>query len=152
MLWQDLLLGRQVSDVALGTALATALAIPEPRVRIVDAIGDGPRPAHGTTGLLVERTPLRGEFPLHLSLYVTDASVAKYLQQPAASLATVVRLCELLHAPCLVSDDSLDPASWLRVMPSGLVEQILLEPERLDRDEYVVASISPANVPRVRAR
>jgi hypothetical protein len=149
--WQDLLLGRPVSDAALKTALATVLAVPEPRVQIVDAIRDRLDPTSGSSAVLVERAAVEGEFPLHLSVYVTDPGAERSIQRADSSLAAVVRLCALLDAPCLMSDDSLNPASWLRVMPAGLIEQVLLEPERLDRDEYVVASASPVDVARARA-
>src|SRR5919199_871420 len=127
MFWQDVLLGCRVSDAALRNALAAVLGIPTPSVRIVDMVSDSSILDDGETHLVVERAPLRGEFPLHVSLYVNEPLVEERLQQPSTNLERLARLCELLGCAALVSDDALDPASWLRVLPSGLVEQVMLD-------------------------
>ncbi len=147
MLWEELLLDRRVPDRILARALADALGIPETSMRVVEDVADAPATADGATLLLVDRTGLTGDFPLQLSLYVRDADLARRIEPPAARLASVVRLCQLLDCTALLPDDSLNPFSWLRVRPSGAVDAVTLDPDRLDRDEFVVVSARPADLP-----
>jgi hypothetical protein len=146
MFWQDVLLGCRVPDAELRNALAIALGVPASRVRIVDAIHDSPAIGDGAPLLIAERASLEGEFPLHVSLYVKDPLVEQRSRSSVSSLERLSRLCGLLQCAALVSDEALDPASWLRIQPSGLIERVLLDPDHLDRDEYVVATATPASL------
>jgi hypothetical protein len=144
MFWQDVLIGCLASDSTLRRAIAGALGTPTRRVKIVDSISEQPDGAGDGYIVLVERAQLAGEFPLQLSVFVNEPSPVAELRQPGASLSRVARLSEILQCSCLVSDDSLNPASWLRVLPSGTVERVMLDSELLDEDTYVVASVVPA--------
>ncbi len=134
MFWQDILLGCKVDDTALASAVSAALGIPGQEVRIVDAIStDAP------AKLAIERSQLEGDYPLHLSIYLNDTKVEREVQRTGATMDRLVQLCQQLGCPILVSDDALSPLTWLRISPSGAVERVTLDAERLEHDEYVVA-------------
>jgi hypothetical protein len=144
MLWQDILIDRLVPDTALQSALAAGLNVPPASVQIVECVSDVVTADLTGVTLLVERTALAGDFPLQLSLYVRDSTLAQQLESPAESLDLVKKLCSSLDSSALLSDESLSPLSWLRVQPSGAVDAVLLDADRLDHDEFVVVSSRPA--------
>jgi hypothetical protein len=146
MFWQDVLVGCLVSDATLRRAVATALDTAPRLVKIVEAISGESNTQVGTLGVIVERGQLAGDFPLHLSIYVDESALAVDIRQPEMSMRHLLRLSEALQCACLISDDSFDPASWLRVLPSGQVEQVMLDPDLLDEDAYVVISAVPARI------
>ena len=146
MFWQDVLLGCLVEDTALVHAVAAALGLADDSVRVVDAVSDLNTLDEAPARVLVESSELKGEFPLHLSIYVRDSELARELRSSSATLDRVKRLCKRLRCPALVSDDSLSPSAWLRVSPSRGVERVSLDAERLDHDEFVVAAAAPANL------
>jgi hypothetical protein len=152
MLCEDLLLDRDVSTKALRRALAAMLSIPELSVQIVADVANATVADHGATRVLVERTSREGEFPLQLSLYLRDAALADSLATPAERLARVQRLSQLLGCSVLLSDDSLNPFSWLRIAPSGVVDAVALDPDRLDSDEFVVTAAHPVDPSALQVR
>ena len=145
MMWEDLILDRDVPTQALRRALAAALGIPEPSVQVVADVADTTPAGDGATRLLVERTARDGDFPLQLSLYVRDAALAQSVAAPAERLARVQRLCQLLGCTSLLADDSLNPFSWLSIAPSGAVDVVALDPDRFDRDEFKVIASRPVD-------
>ncbi len=152
MLWEELLLDRPVSDESLVRALSVALGLPEESIRVLDDVAKAPDVTACEPRLLVERSALPGDFPLQIGLYVRDAELEPRLQPQSERLARVKRLCGLLDAAGLLSDESPSPFFWLRVHPTGAVDAVTLDADHLDRDEYVVASAHPAKRPTVQTR
>src|SRR5581483_5043303 len=140
-----------VADPALVQAFAATLGIPEDTVRVVDAFENQPPGTEDASRLVIERTPAEGDFSLQLSLYLRDAKLEQRLQSPTATLMRIKQLCRTLQRACLLSDDSLSPVSWLRVLPSGEIEEVTLDADRLEDDEYVVESARPATTHAVNA-
>lgn len=142
MLWESFLVGRAVPDKPLRDACGGALGIAPQRVRIVERIEDAPPPGDPQVGLVIERTPAKGQFPLDVTLYVTEPSRHDSLRDATRSRELLVAICRRLCADCLISDDSPDPYTMLLVRPDGGIHRVELDPERLDADEeYVVAGV-----------
>jgi hypothetical protein len=77
-----------------------------------------------------ERT---GDFPLSLEL-IPDAGLVERTTE-----AMVARmLVEALDCRCIISDDSMNPFTWLMMEPGGLMYRVAVEPDALDRNELRV--------------
>ena len=146
MLWEDLVLDRSIPDRPLQEALAATFGVAPEVVRVVESLDDADAGESTKLAVLVERTLLAGEFPLQASIYLRDAELELRLSAPAERVARVKQFCELLHCSALMSDESLDPYSWLRVGASGVVEMVTLDAGRLDQDEFAVVSARPADL------
>ena len=146
MLWESLLVGRLMSDEDLRHACAAALGIDRQRVWVQDRIEDAPPPGAAQIGLVVERYSARGEFPLALTLYVSEPALQPAIGDAGQSFALLLRICRSLAADCLISDDSSDPYAMLRMRATGDVEFVEIDPDLLDdSDAFVAASVlSPA--------
>ena len=142
-LWQDLLLSRRADDRELGPAFATALEVPLASVCLVDSMEDAPPMGKTGVQLVLDRTILPGDFPLMVSVYIRDAQAASRVEHPDKAIAAVQRLCSLLGCDALIDDDSPDALTCVRVRGSGELESVTVDPARLGRDEYVVASARP---------
>ena len=146
MLWEDLVLDRSIPDRPLQQALGATFGVAPEAVRVVEPMDYANAGEDASLAVLVVRTPLAGEFPLQAGVYLRDEEVETRLGAPAERLARVKHLCELLHCTALMSDESLDPYSWLRVGASGAVESVTLDADRLDREEFAVVSARPADL------
>jgi hypothetical protein len=143
MMWEDMLLDRDVSDVALAQGVAGVFAIPIDAVAVVGDIEDTLKTTLTNIQILVVRAPAEGEFPLQVSFYLRNDELERRVEPWSASFALVKQFTRLIGCSALVGDETPDVLSWLLVRPTGEVEAIMLDYDRLDRDEYVVASARP---------
>ncbi|MBI4493029.1 MAG: hypothetical protein HY690_09570 [Chloroflexi bacterium] len=139
MFWQELLVTRWVGERELAAALGRVFGIPPQRVAVVDELEEIEARMRPDAHLLVQRTPLRGEFKAQLSVFVRDPEAERQVTALEPTLARVRALCAQLAVDCLLSDDSLSPLTSLRVRRDGTVERVTLDDDCLERDEYVVA-------------
>ena len=132
MIWQDLFVARRVPDAELAQGIGIVFGVSVARIQVVDEIMDDTR----TEGdaVLVEREYVAGEFKMRLAVYLIG------VPPPADDVPQVVALSRALDAPCLMSDDSLDPLRWILIMPDGQVSIVMLDGDALDRDEYSLAA------------
>jgi hypothetical protein len=132
MIWQELLVDRNLDAAAVVDAIVRLLPVEPAHVLVVADVTEAPVPAD--VKVLCERGEVRGEFPLRLSIYVRDPELAT-----ADARAFAGRLCELLGCRCLVPDGSPDPYCMLLVEGVGRERLVSLDAELLDeREEYVV--------------
>ncbi len=78
----------------------------------------------------------RGDFPLSLELILDRTLAARCTELDVARW-----LVDELDCRCIVSDDSLNPFTWLMVEPGGLMFRVAVEPDALDRNELRVTRL-----------
>ena len=133
MIWEDVILDREVVDGELAETLSQLLQVDPQRVLVVDEVAEA-NPGKDTV-LICEKGPVSGDFRLLLSLYVLDESFV-----PRDRASFFVSLSSNLECRCLVADNSdVDPYVMLLVEPGGSLRRVSLDPERLDQhDEYAL--------------
>jgi hypothetical protein len=136
-MWTDLMLDHVLDDGMLADGFAQIFEQSPADVGVVDAI----LLASSIVPILVERRDLGGDFPLGVSVYLCP-ELQRRVSDPFDEQIAIARLCALWHCRCLFSDDDLNPYSWLLMHPSGLLEAVTVDAERLDhKDEFVIASV-----------
>ena len=125
-------LDRPNADLAaLLDALAGAFSVRRAAVRAVTDLGDA-RDLQGVVLLCTSHTT-GGDFPLHVTVYPQDPAGAFPTELEAARA-----LARTLGCRCLITDDAINPFTWVLVDSSG-VHPVTVEPDALDRNELVLA-------------
>ncbi len=148
--WQDVLLSRRVDDGTLVRAFGDVLGVPRAGVRVIETVEDLPPLSEAGVGLVLDRVSLGGDFPLQVSIYVRDPGAAGRVTSPDADVGLIRDVCRILDCDALVSDDSPSVLTSLRVRSSGEVDAVTLDPDRLEHDEYVIATARPVDSRAVR--
>lgn len=134
MIATDLLLNRRLAPAEVARGIAVALAVPAAAVRVVDDVTELlEQEWQEGTRVIVERTLRDGDYPLQLSITPRGATATE------APLPAVQRLCQEWHCECLLPDETLAPSGWLRVT-ADTAQPAHLDPDALDREEYVLAA------------
>lgn len=133
MLWQELLVDRELTAEKTAAAFADLFGVARAEVAVVESVA-ALEAAEGVK-VLCERGTAGGDFPARLSVYVRDPALEGVEGRPL-----VERFSRRLGCSCLMSDDSPNPYSMLLVRPDGETRRVYLDTARLDeRDEYVVS-------------
>lgn len=140
-LWQDNLLDQPVTDDALVHAFATAFLVPSEAVLVITDITDPLVAVADQHLILIERRPIRGDFALQISVFLRDPEVERRGGEWPEDIKMVARLADLLACDIIMSDDSLDPSSWLLVRPTGRVDAVTLDLDDEEDDEYRLAAV-----------
>jgi hypothetical protein len=131
MLWSEILINKQIAEDRITQILAAVFNIPESEIVFTaDVIT---LDADATRQLVVEQTSLDGEFPSRLSLYLFEESLVD-----TEPMAIAQQLSRNLACQCLMSDDDINPYSWLLV-DAGNVQKVMLDADALDdNDEFII--------------
>src|SRR5687767_6069358 len=132
----DLAADRTLTVAEVRSALCSLLSLNPQEVLIVNDLEEllhpGAPPMHK---VFCQITPLGGgDFPTRLSL-----RGAPFEQLPRIQSAN--ELCRALRCRFLLSDDDVNPFTFLLVDGTNTPKPVAVEPERLDANEYV---LSPA--------
>ncbi len=133
LMWTDLMLDHMIDNDGLVDGFVRVFACSPADVGVVDAISLS-TPA---LPIVVERRDLGGDFPLGVSVHL-DEELQRRVTDPIDEQNTIARLCALWHCSCLFSDDLVNPYSWLLMNPTGVLEAVTVDPERLDCDDQFV--------------
>lgn len=130
MMWQDLLLEREVSGPRLQAAIANALATRAELVSIVSSIENDT--SHSP--IVAEVGEAHGEFRTRLSLYLRDCPVPPTYE-------TVSKLASLLDMRILISDETPNPYTMILFEADNAPRKVALDVDSLDqREEYRIAA------------
>lgn len=140
-MWTDLVLDREVSDEVLAGGLALAFDVPPAEITIVEAAGLDSASRRAPPPILVVRESLQGEYPLQISITLHRDELRHRVESDAAGEAVIAVLCAQWQCTCLFSDDGLNPFTWLRMLPDGLLQAVTVDAERLDDDQFRIASV-----------
>jgi hypothetical protein len=132
----DVLLDRKVDAAEVRSALCALLSFGSGEVAVVES--------------QEQVATLDGEVPLLCMLFrlgdgdfPTLLSINGYLLPDQPRIRTVARLCRLLGCRCLIDDGSISPFTFLLVDGGGGSWKVGVDPDRTNRDEYVIRSIEP---------
>ena len=132
MMWNDLLIDRDISKDEVVTAISQVFSVSPANVLVVDDIAEAEVSEH--IRLLCERMPVQGGFSMKLSIYIRDSKLEQLDPK-----STIRQFCGVLHCKCLISDSSVNPFSMLLVQESEDIQPVALDPERLDEnEEYII--------------
>ncbi len=133
MIWEDVLLPRWFEAPDLARAFGDALHLDPQQVMVVDEAADAVGRVTEMTPLLLQRTPVAGEFCLHVAAFPRQADLARIDEW-----AVLRTICSQLHAACLIPDDGFADSTWLEMQADGTIERVMLDADALDRDEYYI--------------
>ena len=130
MIWQDVLVQLPLNDEALNRGLAAGFGV-NPHEVLIHRGADGfPEPGCAKVVCVVSE---RAEgFRILMSLYT-------YFDSPREDdpVAVVKQFAKEAQVECLMTDDSPDPYTMIRVLPTGTCVKAKLDVVRLDgMDEY----------------
>jgi hypothetical protein len=74
----------------------------------------------------------QGEFAQLMSIFIRDSSLSINDKQLAQSLSSY------LNNACLISDDEINPYTMLEIYPNGIIHNVILNPDDLDNNIYIV--------------
>ncbi|HYI16409.1 MAG TPA: hypothetical protein VEX37_13520 [Thermomicrobiales bacterium] len=144
MIWEDILITRSVSEREIATAMAAVFNIDQNRVMAIPGIPDYDGEVPDEIGILCEHRPVTGDFVLHLSIYLRDDALERYAEAHEIGIL-VGQLCQIWSSAALMSDDSIDPYSWLLVRGPDDIQSVQIDSEILDDDDaWVLASVPEA--------
>jgi hypothetical protein len=122
-------------EETVSRVLSLCLSVPRDLVLVVDGIAhdeDALRAAERST-VVCERTRVRGEFPLLLSVNCHP------MELPYEETVELVQVfADGVGTRCLVGTDSPDPFEMWLVSPDLSPQLVSLDADAMDRDEYVI--------------
>lgn len=141
MIWEDILITRSVSEREIAAALAAVFNIEQDRVMAIPGIFNYDGEVADEIGILCEHRPVTGDFVLHLSIYLRDDALECFAEAHEVGVL-VGQMCRIWSCAALVSDDSIDPYSWLLVRGPDDIQPVQIDSEILDDDDaWVLASV-----------
>jgi hypothetical protein len=156
VIWQDFLIDRWVGASVLRHAAAEALAISDRDVAVTD---DAQQllatPEH--VRVILERTRLQRQFPLHVMAVLRDADLERRFAAFDTTLDAVRQLARRIEATVLVAGPPATEGEWIRVGADGGLDIVALDVDETDDDDayFIVGSrpfpdqsASPRSTPR----
>jgi hypothetical protein len=144
MIWEDILITRDVAEREVATAMATVFGIESKRVLVIDDLVTFEGEVTDDIGILCERRSAAGDFVLSLTIYLRDDVLEAYAEAHDVGVL-VGRMCQIWDCAALVSDDSIDPYSWLLVRGPDDIQPVQIDSAILDDDDaWVLASVPEA--------
>lgn len=142
-MWEDLLIGVAATRSKLQQSIGELFDVAPERIVIVDDFTASAEGMPPDTAVIVQQTTQPGEFPLMLSISLTDEALIQRATGRNAAVTFAGRLSTILQCDVLMSDEDIDPYSMLRVRPSGTVEAVTIDADALDANHYRVIASRP---------
>ena len=141
MIWEDILITRDVAELDVAAAMATVFGIESDRVLVIDDPMTFEGEITDDIGILCERRPAAGDLVLFLTIYLRDDALETFAEAHEVGVL-VGRMCQIWDCAALVSDDSVNPYSWLLVRGPDDIQPVRVDPETLDDDDaWILASV-----------
>jgi len=106
MNWQDILVNRILSDEEIKAGLCHIFNIHYSEIMITEEVPV--EPLSPNIKVLCEKSETEGDFTTLLSVYVRDENL-----EDSDVLYSVGRFCKKLGCLCLITDNSVNPYSWI---------------------------------------
>jgi hypothetical protein len=133
MIWRDIAIDRKVTRVELLSALMNIFKSKKEDISMVNELEDSEQKP-----LICVLTEMTGDFCLMLSFYLNSIPVDEF--------SLITSFCKELNCKALISnDDSNNPYSMILADAEGTLDEVELDPEKLDDyEEYKVLKIKTA--------
>ena len=125
MIWNDLLVDRNLSKDEIGATISQVFSVSPTDVLVVDDIAETEVSEH--TRVLCECLPAQGDFSMKLFIYVRGSKLAQLNPE-----LIIKQFCCILHCKYLISDDSVNRFTMLLVQESKDIQPVSLNPEKLE--------------------
>jgi hypothetical protein len=144
MIWEDILITRDVPERDVAATMASVFGIESDRVLVIDDLMTFEGDIIDEIGILCERRPAAGDFVLSLTIYLRDDALEAFAEAHEVGIL-IGRMCQIWDCAALVSDDSVNPYSWLLVRGPDDIQPVHVDAEALDDDDvWVLASVPEA--------
>lgn len=141
MIWQDILITRDVSEGDIAAALATVFGVDDNRILVVADLVTFDGIVTDDIHIICERRHVAGDFVLQLSIYLRDDPLERFIELNDDG-TLIGRLCQIWSCAALMSDDSVAPYSWLLVRSPGDIRPVQIDSGLLDDDDaWVLVSV-----------
>ncbi|NER46418.1 MAG: hypothetical protein F6J92_06935 [Symploca sp. SIO1A3] len=131
MIW-EVLIDRHLTANEIVTTVSELLLISLADILIVDDITSVK--VNPKTRVVCENTAIRGDFSMLLSIYLRDPNLGELDIK-----ALTGQFSNMLRCKCLISDESVNPYSWLLIQGTTDCQIVYLDSDKLDeKEEYVV--------------
>jgi hypothetical protein len=138
MTCHDVIVNRKLTLDEITFGLCKGFSMKSSEILVVDDISKAD--VIENLKVICERQEISGQFPMILSIYVHDKQLARYDETQ-----TIGRFCEITNCTCLISDDSINPYSWIFVNNCREYKSVFLVASRLDEhDEYIISRLQDA--------
>ncbi|MGA1839284.1 MAG: hypothetical protein ACMUIU_01555 [bacterium] len=131
MIWEEVLVDHSLTFNEIADTLSKLFSVSPANILVIDDIAKVSVNKH--VRILCERMQIKGDFSIRLSIYLRDPDL-----EQLESKVIIGQFCDILHCKCLMSDESLNPFSWLLVQGSSNIQAVFLNPDKFEKEEYVI--------------
>ena len=134
MAWPDCLVDRALTDQELASALGAFLSVQRSTILVVDDLASAALSPH--INVICERSYTGGDFIMLLAFYPQNDKI-----EAGDGAEFIEFLCKTCKCRCLMSDDSLNPYSWILLDGTNRRRGVFLDVDRMDGEPeaYVIA-------------
>ena len=125
MVWQDIFISKMFSRDKVLLAISEAFNVDKKWVRLIKDIDEISQ--IDQAGIICQTYKSNTEFPLRLTIYIIDEKIIPKDEQVALK-----QISRKLGCDILMSDDSINPFTMLRISSNGNADQINIDIEKFD--------------------
>lgn len=126
----DLILEKTPTKQQLKNVLSETFEIEEVSIFISEDIADYPKKDNNKLWCIMYE--IEGQFSCLCKLFF-DKNVSKN-----SSVFIAKKICYQLNINCLIDDKSPDPYSWIMLFSNGTKRIVMLDPDKLEEDIYII--------------
>lgn len=161
MVWTDLEMERVVSDEQLQHAFSAVFGVSPTEVAVTEdlfTVSDSVREAiladdHlGEAPIYLERSRTPGDFPFHVMVVLRKAELEAMVKGWDREVAMIQRLADELGVRMLISDDDVNPYTWILVTPHAAMTPVRVDADQLDDHDALVLAEPAASEHKGRPR
>jgi hypothetical protein len=141
--WKLFLVDRVLSNDEIASTFAEIFDLESDDVMVIEAEEETDDELPENILILCERSPVKGDFQICLSIYPQDDELEKIVNKNNDDIEVIKRFADILECNCLIVDphqeDLNDEDACLFIQGlEGYIEEVDLDPEYLDKDEYII--------------
>jgi hypothetical protein len=141
--WKLFLVDRVLSNDEIASTFAEIFDIDSDNIMVIEVEEETNDELPENIQMLCERSPVKGDFQICLSIYPQDDELEEVVKENNDDTEVIRRFANILACNCLIVDphqeDLNDEDTCLFFQGvEGYVEEVDLDPEHLDKDEYII--------------
>jgi hypothetical protein len=147
--WKLFLVDRDLSNDEIVSTFAEIFEIAQDDVKVIEETDEIGNDLSENTRLVCERSPVKGDFQLSLSIYPQDSELEDIAEEIGGELEIIGRFSEISECNCLILDPSKenleDEDACLLIKAKKEVKEIYIDPDKIDNTEYIVLKMEKSN-------
>lgn len=129
MYWQELYVDRMLNNNEIKNGLKLIFPVIDEEIILTSNIEELCK-LNANIRMLCETSLVRTDFPLKISIFLRDAKL-----KPNNDIYLIGKFCESLSCKVLISDDSVNPYTMIRVEGGGNIYNVTVDPDKYDTAE-----------------